>query len=311
MDIFLLEDDDAIAMGLTYSLEPEGYEVTRVSTVKEAMLLMADRTFSLYILDLTLPDGSGYDVCRKIKEKGDFPVIILTVMEEEVNVVMGLELGADDYITKPFRVRELLARMKSVLRRYTKETADGVLRYKQLCIYTNEGRVEKNGKEIELTAMEYRLLLILMNHKGMILSRNQLLENIWDVEGDFVNDNTLTVYIKRLRGKIETDPAEPEYIQIRVYADLELVAWYRDTEQVLKGKIRRYFEEFCSDFGSPVLYSGLYGFLDGLQGIRRIRSLTIDAAGQGILRNVNGDVFLPSAGLAVLEQIQLSVSYTG
>lgn len=213
MDIFLLEDDDAIAMGLTYSLEPEGYEVTRVSTVKEAMLLMADRTFSLYILDLTLPDGSGYDVCRKIKEKGDFPVIILTVMEEEVNVVMGLELGADDYITKPFRVRELLARMKSVLHRYTKETADGVLRYKQLCIYTNEGRVEKNGKEIELTAIEYRLLLILMNHKGMILSRNQLLENIWDVEGNFVNDNTLTVYIKRLRGKIETDPAEPEYIQ--------------------------------------------------------------------------------------------------
>ena len=126
---------------------------------------------------------------------------------------MGLELGADDYITKPFRVRELLARMKSVLRRYTKETADGVLRYKELCIYTNEGRVGKNGNEIELTAMEYRLLLILMNHKGMILSRNQLLENIWDVEGDFVNDNTLTVYIKRLRGKIETDPAEPEYIQ--------------------------------------------------------------------------------------------------
>ena len=191
MDIFLLEDDDAIAMGLTYSLEPEGYEVMRASTVKEAMRLMTERTFTLYILDLTLPDGSGYDVCRKIKEKGDFPVIILTVMEEEVNVVMGLELGADDYIT----------------------TADGVLRYKELCIYTNEGRVEKNGNEIELTAMEYRLLLILMNHKGMILSRNQLLENIWDVEGDFVNDNTLTVYIKSLRGKIETDPAEPEYIQ--------------------------------------------------------------------------------------------------
>ena len=115
---------------------------------------------------------------------------------------------------------------------------------------------------------------------------------------------------KRILGT-DLQIAEPEYIQIRVYADLELVAWYRDTEQVLKGKIRRYFEEFCSDFGSPVLYSGLYGFLDGLQGIRRIRSLTIDAAGQGILRNVNGDVFLPSAGLAVLEQIQLSVSYTG
>ena len=203
MDIFLLEDDEAIAMGLVYSLEQEGYQVTHVSTVGEAEEIIVQNVFSLYILDLTLPDGSGYDVCRKIKAQGDYPVIFLTVMEEEVNVVMGLELG----------VRELLARMKSVLRRYTKETADGVLRYKKLCIYTNEGRVEKDGKEIELTAMEYRLLLILLNNKGMILSRNQLLENIWDVEGDFVNDNTLTVYIKRLRDKIEENPSQPEYIQ--------------------------------------------------------------------------------------------------
>lgn len=213
MDIFLLEDDEAIAMGLVYSLEQEGYQVTHASTVGKAEEIIVQNVFSLYILDLTLPDGSGYDVCRKIKAQGDYPVIFLTVMEEEVNVVMGLELGADDYITKPFRVRELLARMKSVLRRYTKETADGVLRYKKLCIYTNEGRVEKDGKEIELTAMEYRLLLILLNNKGMILSRNQLLENIWDVEGDFVNDNTLTVYIKRLRDKIEENPSQPEYIQ--------------------------------------------------------------------------------------------------
>ncbi len=115
---------------------------------------------------------------------------------------------------------------------------------------------------------------------------------------------------KRILGT-DLQIAEPEYIRIRLYADLELVAWYRDTEQMLKEKIRRYFEEFCSDFGCTVLYSGLYGFLDGMQGIRGIRSLTIDAAGRGITRNVSGDVFLPPAGLAVLDQIQLSVSYTG
>lgn len=213
MNIFLLEDDEAIGIGLTYSLENEGYTVTLAKTVQDAEKIIAGEKFSLYILDLTLPDGSGYDVCKMIKKSGDYPVIFLTAFDDEVNVVMGFELGADDYIAKPFRVKELLVRIKSVLRRYSKESPDGIIKIKELTINTNQAKVYKNGGEIILTAMEYRLLLILLNNRGKVLSRNKLLENIWDIDGDFVEDNTLTVYIKRLRDKIEEDPANPQYIK--------------------------------------------------------------------------------------------------
>ena len=210
MDIFLLEDDEAIGIGLTYSLENEGYNVTLAKSVKEAEKIIDEKEFSLYILDLTLPDGSGYDVC---KAKGDLPVIFLTAYDDEVNVIMGFELGADDYISKPFRVKELMLRIKSVMRRYSNETSDGIIKINNLKINTNEAKVYKNNEEIILTAMEYRLLLILLSNRGKVLSRTALLENIWDVAGDFVEDNTLTVYIKRLRDKIEEDPAKPEFIK--------------------------------------------------------------------------------------------------
>ncbi len=213
MQIFVLEDDNAIGMGLTYSLENEGYSVTLAKDVKSALNIINEKEFALYILDLTLPDGSGYDVCRRIKEIGDLPVIFLTAYDDEVNVVMGFEMGADDYISKPFRVKELLVRIKSVLRRYNKESNDGIVKIRDLVIYTNEAKVYKNGTEIILTAMEYRLLLILLNNRGRVLSRNQLLENIWDIDGDFVEDNTLTVYIKRLRDKIEEEPTKPDIIK--------------------------------------------------------------------------------------------------
>lgn len=213
MKIFLLEDDDAIGIGLTYSLENEGYTVTLAKNVKDALKIIAEESFALYILDLTLPDGSGYDVCKKIKEIGDLPVIFLTAFDDEVNVVMGFDMGADDYISKPFRVKELLVRIKSVLRRYNRESPDGIVKIKDLLINTNEAKVYKNNAEIILTAMEYRLLLILLNNRGSVLSRNQLLENIWDIGGDFVEDNTLTVYIKRLRDKIEDDPTKPVFIK--------------------------------------------------------------------------------------------------
>lgn len=213
MDIFLLEDDDAIAMGLSYSLENEGYTVTVAKSVSQALEIINQKNFSMYLLDLTLPDGSGYSVCKRIKEIGDFPVIFLTAYDDEVNVVMGFELGADDYITKPFRLKELLVRIKSVFRRYNNDSTDGKIKVKDLVVNTNEAKVYKNGNEIVLTAMEYRLLLILLNNRGCVLSRTQLLENIWDVAGDFVEDNTLTVYIKRLRDKIEENPTEPEYIK--------------------------------------------------------------------------------------------------
>lgn len=213
MDIFLLEDDEAIGIGLTYSLENEGYNVTLAKSVKVAEKIIDEKEFSLYILDLTLPDGSGYDVCKRIKAKGDLPVIFLTAYDDEVNVIMGFELGADDYISKPFRVKELMLRIKSVMRRYSNETSDGIIKINNLKINTNEAKVYKNNEEIILTAMEYRLLLILLSNRGKVLSRTALLENIWDVAGDFVEDNTLTVYIKRLRDKIEEDPAKPEFIK--------------------------------------------------------------------------------------------------
>ena len=213
MEVFLLEDDAAIGMGLSYALENEGYKTTLTKTVSEALKLVEEKAFSLYILDLTLPDGSGYDVCKAIRQKTDAPVLFLTAYDDEVNVVMGLELGADDYISKPFRIKELLARMKSVLRRCKIDNPDGCVRIKNLEIRTGEAKVFKDGKEIILTAMEYRLLLILLNNRGHILSRTALLENIWDVAGDFVNDNTLTVYIKRLRDKIEDEPENPSIIR--------------------------------------------------------------------------------------------------
>ena len=215
MNIFVLEDDNAIGIGLRYALENEGYSVTLCKTVSEATGEIAAQNYSLYLLDLTLPDGNGYDVCRAVKAKGDFPVIFLTAFDDEINVVTGFEVGADDYISKPFRVRELLARIKSVLKRYNKEREndDGIIRINDVTINTNCAKVFKSGEEVILTAMEYRLLLIMLSNRGHILSRNRLLENLWDVDGNFVNDNTLTVYIKRLRDKIEEDAANPEIVK--------------------------------------------------------------------------------------------------
>jgi len=213
MRIFVLEDDEAIGIGLSYTLESEKYEVTLVKTVSEAKKTVENEEFDLYILDLTLPDGNGYEVCSLIKSKGDLPVIFLTAYDDEINVVTGFELGADDYISKPFRVRELLARVKSVLRRYSKDNADGIVKIGELSVNTAEARVLLRGEEVILTAMEYRLLLSFVNNRGTVLTRRKLLEEIWDVDGDFVNDNTLTVYIKRLRDKIENDPNDPQYIK--------------------------------------------------------------------------------------------------
>lgn len=224
MNIFLLEDDDAIGMGLKYSLEKEGYNVTLTKSVAKAKESFEEKKNDLCILDINLPDGNGYEVCKYIKEKEDVPVIFLTASDAEVNVVMGLEMGADDYVCKPFRIGELMARIKTVLRRAGKnqsvqEANDNIIKINNVNIYTNEAKVtitkETKGEEelVELTALEYRLLLTFCNNRGTVLSRNKLLEDMWDVSGDFVNDNTLTVYIKRLRDKIEKDPTNPEIIK--------------------------------------------------------------------------------------------------
>lgn len=213
MKIFVLEDDEAIGIGLSYTLQSEKFDVTLSKTVKNAYEIIEKDSFDLYLLDLTLPDGNGYDVCRAIKKKYDRPVIFLTAFDDEVNVVTGFELGADDYISKPFRVRELLARIRACLKRYSKNTDEQKVQIGELTVLTSEAKVLVSGKEVILTAMEYRLLLTFISNRGKVLTRQRLLEDIWDVEGDFVNDNTLTVYIKRLRDKIEKDTENPEYIK--------------------------------------------------------------------------------------------------
>ena len=213
MRLLLAEDDRSIAMGLEYTLKEEGFAVTVCGSVADALQALEPYRFDLAILDLSLPDGSGYDICRAIKQKGDTPVIFLTARDDEGSVVMGLDMGADDYITKPFRIRELISRIRSVLRRSERGGAGAVYECGNVQIHPSLGKVYKNGQDVFLTALEYRLLMTLVNSAGKILSRNQLLEGIWDISGDFVNDNTLTVYIKRLREKIEDDPQEPVIIK--------------------------------------------------------------------------------------------------
>lgn len=214
MNILLVEDDQSIALGLIYSLKEEGYLVTHCTTIVEAKRNLKQNTFQFILLDISLPDGCGYELCQYVKQSSfaQIPVIFLTACDEEVNVVMGLEIGADDYITKPFRVRELMARIKSVLRRSSGQRIHSVVQVGKLKIDTAQAKVFKNEIEITLTALEYRLLLTLLNHRGKVLTRLQLLDGIWDVAGDFVNDNTLTVYIKRLREKLEDNPSQPTLI---------------------------------------------------------------------------------------------------
>lgn len=209
--IFLVEDDSSILKELTEFLSAEGYTLSTASTKADALRIIDEKTFDLILLDVSLPDGNGFSICSAIKAKHDTPVIFLTASDDEYSVVTGLDLGADDYIGKPFRPRELISRIKSVLRRYSK--AGTVIDLGSICIDTDKGNVTKDGDVLFLSALEYRLLLIFLNNRGQTLSRDQLLEELWDVDENFVSDNTLTVYIKRLREKIENDPSEPEIIK--------------------------------------------------------------------------------------------------
>jgi two-component system, OmpR family, response regulator VicR len=216
MKILLVEDDRTIASGLEYSLKQEDFETVLCHNAASATEIIQNtiNEIDLCLFDLNLPDGSGYDLCALVKKRHDIPVIFLTAYDDEVNVVMGLDMGADDYITKPFRIRELVSRIKTVLRRYHRQAQPKTtIDIENIQINTLEGKVYKQGNEILLTALEYRLFLIFANHIGQVLTRAQLLDRIWDVAGDFVNDNTLTVYIKRLREKLEDDPQNPTLIK--------------------------------------------------------------------------------------------------
>lgn len=208
--IFLVEDDAGISRNLALLLRSEGFAVTHAGTQKEAASLLAEQKFDLALVDLSLPDGNGFAVCTEIRQVQDIPVIFLTASGDEASVVTGLNMGAEDYIIKPFRPRELIARIGAALRKSGRSSA--VFEAGGLCVDTASGIVKKNGKEVFLSALEYRLLLVFAANPKSIITRDRLLDELWDASGEFVSNNTLTVYIKRLREKIEDDPASPQII---------------------------------------------------------------------------------------------------
>ena len=209
--ILVVEDDTLIVRNLSELLRQEGFAVTTASGQKEALQAAENVGFDLALLDISLLDGNGFSLCKSLKERYQLPVIFLTATDDEASVVMGLDMGADDYIIKPFRPMEMISRIKSVLR--CTGRAQAVFEIGNLRVDSVRGTVHKNGKEVYLSALEYRLLLVFLNNRGVVLSRSKLLESIWDIAGEFVNDNTLTVYIKRLRDKIEDDPQNAQIIR--------------------------------------------------------------------------------------------------
>ena len=208
--ILLVEDDSQIAAYLGELLRAEGFDTQIAGSKKEAGECLLAQDFDLVLLDVRLPDGNGFSICAEVKREYEIPVVFLTASGDEYSVVAGLDMGADDYIAKPFRPRELISRIRSVLRRCKKEQR--ILSCGDLRVNVSSATVTKGEKELFLSALEYRLLLLLLQNKGQILTRNQLLEEIWDASGEYVNDNTLSVYMKRLREKIEENPQSPRLL---------------------------------------------------------------------------------------------------
>ena len=206
MKIMMVEDNEAIIMGLEYLLTKEGYEVETARSITQAEAFLKKRDCALVLLDIGLPDGDGFRFCSKIRENYRLPVIFLTAREEERDVVRGLDLGAEDYVIKPFRNRELVSRIKAVLRRNGK--GDNRLRCGDIVINAETGRVNRNGREITLTKLEYKILFSMMSYPGKLFTRDEILADIWDVSGNFVNDNTLSVTMKRLREKLGDSDAQ-------------------------------------------------------------------------------------------------------
>lgn len=208
--LLLVEDDPTLIRMLTSFLTTENFRITSVTGQKAAASSMETDRPDLALVDISLAEGNGFAVCDYAKQL-NIPVIFLTASGDEFSVVTGLDMGADDYISKPFRPRELVSRIRSVLRRTGKRQS--VLSMGDITVDTDKGIVSRNGKEIYLSALEYKLLLVFLNNRGQVLTRDKLLEEIWDSAGDYVGDNTLTVYIKRLREKIEIDPQNPVFIK--------------------------------------------------------------------------------------------------
>ncbi len=213
--ILLLEDDVSLIDGLVYSLERNGFSLDVARTVKDAENYLLKHEYDLLLLDVTLPDGTGFEVCEQVRKIGsDVPIIFLTAADEEINVIRGLDSGGDDYITKPFKLGELCSRIKALLRRAGMKTKKdtSVLHAGDITIDLLSSRVLFKNKTLDLTAAEYRLLCLLIRNAGLVVTRNQILDELWDGSGNFVDDNTLSVYIRRLREKVETDPSHPEHL---------------------------------------------------------------------------------------------------
>lgn len=210
--ILIVEDEETIRVGLKYYLEAEEFITSEAATAQEAILKVAEEQIDLVLLDINLPDEDGYYTFEKIKQKKDIPVIFLTANDLEISIVRGLDMGADDYITKPFKARELISRIRNVLRRNAKGNSS-VITIKDIKIDMKQAKVFKNGVDVMLTALEYKILLILALNQNIVFSREKILADIWDVNEAYVNDNTLTVYIKRIREKIEDNPNEPKIIE--------------------------------------------------------------------------------------------------
>ncbi len=212
--ILLVEDSDTIVVGLRYLLETEGFNIKIVKSIKDTYEILKNEKFDLILLDINLPDGKGFSICEDLKKNDNIPIIFLTARDEEKDIVKGLDMGADDYIVKPFRNRELISRINNILRRYEKNTKNGnsrsenIIRFKDIEINLDQAKVIKNNKEIVFTSLEYKILVMLFTNKNILITREKILDKIWDIAGNFVNDNTLTVYIKRIREKLEDKDGE-------------------------------------------------------------------------------------------------------
>lgn len=213
MKVLMIEDDEAIRMGLKYYLEQENFEVIETYQGKMGLQLLEKQTdISICLLDINLPDYNGFDLFHDIKKVKDIPIIFLTANDLETSIVMGLDMGADDYITKPFKARELISRIHNVLRRSTNQGSSNILHFRNITVDLNGARVLKDHKDVFLTALEYKIVLTFFLNPNVVFTREKILADIWDVNEEYVNDNTLTVYIKRIREKLEDDPSNPKII---------------------------------------------------------------------------------------------------
>ena len=211
--IFLLEDDLSLINGLSFALKKQGFELNIARTLKEADALWASGKYDLLVLDVSLPDGSGFEFCQKIRLTSKVPIIFLTASDEETSIIMGLDIGGDDYITKPFKLSVLISRINALLRRANSfHAADTELQSNGIEVLLLQGQVFKSGVLLDLTAAEYKLLCLFMQNPNMVLTKEQILDKLWDCDGNYIDSSTLTVYIRRLRMKIEDNPSEPQML---------------------------------------------------------------------------------------------------